>query len=104
MRGRAWIVATALLVWSPAGRRARVPCTCWMLAPSCPRWHSLQTDARWPARSATGILLVDAESGTRIRELGPLPEQHLSLAYSRERLLSAGRDGYAACVGRETRH
>jgi len=40
------------------------------------------------------ILLVDAESGTRIRELGPLPEQYLLVAFSHERLLSAGTDGY----------
>ena len=95
MRGRAWIVATALLG---------------MVACGPPRQSSMHVldvgtvvsslafapDGRTLACALSDrILLVDAESGTRIRELGPLPEQHLSLAYSRERLLSAGRDGYA---------
>ena len=115
MRGRAWIVGAALL-----GAVACGP----------PRQRSLHLldvggyvyslafapDGRTLACALSDrILLIDAETGTRVRELGPLPKEARPLAgsdtgigepwrppthpllaaFSRNRLLSAGEDGYA---------
>jgi WD40 repeat protein len=96
MRISSWIAAAAALLGvvacGPARQRSMhvldVGAVVYSLA--------FSPDGRTLACATQGrILLVDAESGTRLRELGPLQKQCLSVAFSRGRLLSAGGDGYA---------
>jgi WD40 repeat protein len=96
MRIRSWIAAAAALLGLPACGPPRQRAMHVLDVGGEVQSLAFAPDGRTLACALSDrILLVDAEHGTRIRELGPVPEQFLLIAFVRDRLLSAGVAGYA---------
>ena len=96
MRTRSWIVTAAALLGLPACGPPRQRSLHVLDVGGVVSSLAFAPDGRTLACALRDrIVLVDTETGTRIREVGPVPEQFLVIAFVRDKLLSAGVAGYA---------